>query len=158
MTLTTRKPTGKPSDFGDPRLPPRFWSKVKTSDSGCWEWQASLTAGGYGQYYPRKGDPQRAHRITYTVLVADIPDGLVIDHLCRNPLCCNPVHLEPVTSRENTIRGIGFAARYAAATHCPHGHPYAGANLRIRRCGRRACRECERIRVREQHARRREAS
>lgn len=81
-------------------------------------------------------------------------DG-ILDHLCRNRICCNPDHVEPVTNRENIVRGVGFAATHAAATHCPTGHPYSGENLRIRPCGRRSCRECERRRNRVARERRR---
>lgn len=128
--------------FGDERLPVRFWAKVRRSEAGCWEWQASLTAGGYGQYYPTKRMPRRAHRVAYEALVAAVPAGLVLDHLCRNRVCCNPAHLEPVTQWENTLRGDSPIAAHAAVTHCPAGHPYSGDNLRIRRSGRRACRAC----------------
>lgn len=151
--LVTRRPS-----VGDPRLPERFWSKVQTDDSGCWLWTASLTNGGYGQYYPAKNEPRRAHRIAYEVLVGPIPVGLVIDHLCRIRRCCNPAHLEPVTHRENTLRGESFVAAYSTTTHCPQGHPYSGTNLRIRPSGRRSCRECERIRVRAQRASHKESS
>ncbi|WP_420886671.1 HNH endonuclease signature motif containing protein [Brachybacterium muris] len=149
MSLRTRKPTL----LGDERLPVRFWEKVSLIESGCWEWTASLTAGGYGQYYPRKDQPRRAHRVAYEALVGAVPSGLQLDHLCRNRACCNPSHVEPVTSRENTMRGENFAAKHAAATHCPHGHPYSGDNLRIRPCGRRACRACHRRRAAERRAR-----
>lgn len=152
MTVRTRRPSGKPA-FGDPRLPARFWAKVVVTESGCWEWQASLTAGGYGQFYPKKSLPRRAHRVAYEALVGPIPEGLQLDHLCRTRRCCNPSHVEPVTSRENTMRGQNFAARHAAATHCPANHPYDGDNLRVRPTGRRACRECERQRVRAARAR-----
>lgn len=154
--MQTRKPTGKPS-YGDPRLPARFWDKVRVELTGCWTWQAYVTASGYGQFYPTKNQPRRAHRVAYEVLVGPIPDGLQLDHLCRVRACCNPEHLEPVTHRVNTLRGVGFAARHAAATECPKGHPYSGSNLRIRPSGRRACRECERIRVRAQRSNQKEA-
>jgi hypothetical protein len=47
----------------------------------------------------------RAHRFAYELLVGPIPEGLVIDHLCRNRRCVNPAHLEPVTAEENWRRG-----------------------------------------------------
>lgn len=77
-----------------------FWSRVDTSGD-CWEWLGSKEAAGYGKW---RG--WRVHRYSYTEFVGPIPDGLVIDHLCRNKGCVNPDHLEPVTIRENTIRGV----------------------------------------------------
>jgi len=46
-----------------------------------------------------------AHRVSYEVFVGPIPDGMIIDHLCRNRACILPTHLEPVTHAENTRRG-----------------------------------------------------
>src|SRR5690606_21110712 len=91
--------------FGDARLPDRFWEKVLDHPaSGCWEWQAARDQKGYGRFR-WKGFTRRAHRVAYEELVAPVPDGLQLDHLCRNPFCCAPWHLEPVTPRENTLRG-----------------------------------------------------
>lgn len=75
-----------------------------------------------------------------------IPDDLQLDHLCRNRLCVNPSHLEPVTCRENVLRGNGRCAANAKKTHCPRGHAYAGANLLIGTKGERCCRKCASIR------------
>lgn len=96
-----------------------------------------------------------AHRVVYEELVGPIPDGLMLDHLCRVRHCVNPEHLEPVTNRENVLRGEGHSAKAARATHCLKGHPYAGENLRILSNGWRRCRAChrerERIRARLVH-------
>jgi hypothetical protein len=132
----------------DQRLPERFWSKVSVNDStGCWEWAAGRGRNGYGRF--RWGDATRyAHRVAYEELVGPVPLGLQLDHLCRVTHCCNPAHLEPVTPRENTLRGV---ARFVnlSKTACPAGHEYSSENTYMHK-GSRYCRECGR-----QHARRR---
>ena len=101
---------------------------------------------GYGvRYY--QGRQQRAHRISYEMAVGPIPDGLVIDHLCRNRACIRPGHLEAVTQRENILRGAAPSAAYAVATHCKSGHPLSGDNLILRssrKSGGRECQACKR--------------
>jgi hypothetical protein len=82
----------------------RFWSKVDARGV-CWEWTGWRDKDGYGGC----GDG-RAHRVAWTKLVGPVPEGLVLDHLCRNPPCVNPDHLEPVTPKVNTARGRTAAA------------------------------------------------
>ena len=120
--------------------PERFWSKVDRSGE-CWVWTAKRRRDGYGHF--RAGvRTVYAHRWAYEALVGQIPDGLTLDHICRNRACVNPKHLEPVTHRENILRGISPPAVQARRTHCPKGHPYSGENLRIRSNGYRQCRIC----------------
>ncbi|MEU7163131.1 HNH endonuclease signature motif containing protein [Streptomyces morookaense] len=125
----------------------RFLSKVGDTGAGCWEWAGTRTLQGYGQFW-LDGRNQYAHRIAYEVVVAPIPDGLVIDHLCRNRACVNPGHLEPVTNRTNLLRGVGFAAAKARQTHCIRGHRFDTANTRRATNGTRKCRACDRERHR----------
>lgn len=120
----------------------KFWANVDRSDpSVCWEWTGTRSAKGYGVF-----SGVRAHRAAYELLVGPIPAGLTIDHLCRNRACINPAHLEPVTNRENILRGESPSAIHARASHCPKGHQYDGANTWTDRRGWRTCRECRRDR------------
>jgi hypothetical protein len=129
----------------------RFWAHVDKG-SDCWLWTASCAGGtGYGQIYA-DGRPQLAHRFAYELLVGPIPDGLVIDHLCRNRACVNPAHMEPVTQRENILRGTGASARAARKTHCPQGHAYDSENTAIKSDGTRRCKTCHRDRERVRKA------
>lgn len=127
----------------------RFWSKCeKTIAAVCWEWQAASNVAGYGQFV-FEGRLCMAHRVAYVLSVGPIPEGLQIDHLCRNVRCVNPSHLEPVTPKENVARSTTAAvarARQLAKTHCPHGHAYDEANTYVGKKGERHCRSCGRLR------------
>lgn len=118
----------------------RFWAKVDKSGD-CWEWTAFLTPDGYGRF-GLDGAIVAAHRTAYELVVGPIPDGLQIDHLCRNRKCVNPDHLEPVTQLENARRGF-----WATKTHCKHGHEFTPENTYIRPTGARQCRTCNRAAV-----------
>jgi len=107
----------------------------------CWMWQGSTKPGGYGTI-DIAGKTSNAHRVAYEAFVGPIPAGLSIDHLCRTPACVNPEHLEPVSQRENVLRGVGPAAVNAAKTHCPQGHEYSPANTIIRPGRARRCKKC----------------
>jgi hypothetical protein len=111
--------------------------------SSCWAWSGHIDRFGYGKVGFRGGH-WLAHRAVYTAVIGDIPDGLTLDHTCRNRSCVNPAHLEPVTRRENTLRGIGPAAQNARKTHCPHGHSYDEKNTRLGPDKKRYCRSCNR--------------
>lgn len=123
----------------------RFWGKVEKTSS-CWLWTAARTDG-----YGRLGN-EYAHRVAYRMLVGPIPLGLQLDHLCRVRHCVNPAHLEPVTQRENVLRGETIVARNAVKTHCPHGHPLSGHNLRLFN-GHRSCKLCNASSARRYRAR-----
>lgn len=116
----------------------RFLAKVAPDEGGCWIWIGTTDRDGYGIFGEGTIVPgsvtRRAHRISYTHFVGAIPDGLVIDHLCRVHSCVNPNHLEPVTIKENLNRGIwngptGDAHWNAQKTHCVNGHEFIPRNV-----------------------------
>lgn len=115
----------------------------------CWIWTASIV-NGYGQFR-YQGKMRRAHRLAYTLLVGDIPEGLEPDHLCRVRACVSPQHLEPVTHQENMRRGLE-----AQKPKCRQGHLLTGNNVRFYERkpgqGQRICRKCTVIRVRKYRA------
>lgn len=106
----------------------------------CWEWRGSMYRDGYGRW--RAGGRSRAaHIVSWESVFGPVPEGLDLDHLCRNRGCVRPSHLEPVTRQVNLLRGRTIAAAHAAKTHCPKGHPYSEENTY--RCrGIRQCRTC----------------
>jgi hypothetical protein len=134
--------------FGDTRLPERFWSKVEPEPvNGCWIWVAAMTSGygsiGIGSRTDGSRRRELAHRLSYKQLIGPVPEGLELDHLCRNRACVNPAHLEAVTHRENVLRGASLNAFNAKKTHCKHGHPFSPENTYVRKdTGSRMCREC----------------
>lgn len=143
----------------------RFWSKVdKRGPEECWPWVGSSnkpspkSLNDYGSFYFGKRN-HKSYRISYMIHHGAIPDGMVIDHLCRNKSCVNPAHLEAVTNRENVLRGVGLTAQNAKKSHCASGHPLSGENLAIIRHERnggyehRYCRMCNRLSRRASEAR-----
>lgn len=116
-------------------------------ENGCWNWLGQSRSHGYG-YFWADGKWQKACRWLYSQVIGPVPEGLHLDHLCRNRLCVNPFHLEPVSPGENTRRGALFDVlriRWAAITHCPKGHAYSGDNLHMYG-NKRRCRACDRLR------------
>jgi hypothetical protein len=136
----------------------RFWVKVdKRGPDECWPWRGAQGAGGYGTIRRAGGGNAPAHRIAYELFVGPIPVGLDIDHTCHDPETCaggdgcphrgcvNPAHLEPLTHRENVLRGNTIGRINAAKTHCKRGHPLSGDNLYLRPDGGRQCKACTRM-------------
>lgn len=121
-----------------------FWSRVDQSD-GCWEWTGSRNQKGYGQA-TLNGRRTGAHRVAWLRSGRTIPDGLQLDHLCRNRACVNPDHLEVVDNRTNVLRGRTLPARNIQKTHCIRGHAYSEENTLRRKDGSRVCRMCLSIR------------
>lgn len=130
---------------------------VVDTATGCWNWTGAVNwkRGGYGTVTLTGRKTTSAHRLTYELVVGEIPTGLDLDHLCRNRLCVNPKHLEPVTRRENLLRGQGATAINAAKTHCPQGHEYSPENTYVHPgTNNRRCRTCNAESVHRMRARR----
>jgi hypothetical protein len=122
----------------------RFWKKVRKTAT-CWLWTSNLDKDGYGTFWVgQSARARRAHRVAYELEVGAIPDGLQLDHACRNPTCVRPSHLEPVTCKENlrrspwTINTIN-----GTKTHCKRGHEFTPENTGRQKNGR-YCRACAR--------------
>ena len=150
---------------GDGRSRPimeRFWAKVDkngpvhpTLGTRCHLWTGSIDRGGYGHFWGPQGKLVGPHRFAWELKHGPVPTGLQLDHLCRVRACVNDEHLEPVTNRENGLRGICGevnAARQRAKTHCPAKHLYDEANTSLWK-GKRKCRTCDRDRHRMRYQR-----
>jgi hypothetical protein len=128
-------------------VPQRFWAKIRI-DGDCWIWTAFKDHYGYGRFKVggHHGKPVSAHRYAYEKLVGAIPEGLVIDHLCRNRACVNPAHMEPVSNEENKQRGYPYrqiGAAYHKTRPCPKNHDLSELAVKP---GSRRCKACERER------------
>jgi HNH endonuclease len=123
----------------------------------CIEYQASINEKGYGVIQV-KGRRMFAHRLSYVLCHGPVPHGKELDHLCRNRACINPDHLEPVTRRENILRGIAPSAINARRTHCTRGHELTPENTYHPPCepNSRFCRACRLLRRPHYNQQRRE--
>jgi hypothetical protein len=122
--------------------PESILAGVLQPEEGCWTGTQKARYDGYvavscgGKYY-------YLHRLVWeTTKGQAIPEGMELDHLCRNRACCNPAHLEPVTGKVNTLRSEGVTAVNARKATCDMGHPLIASNLYRRPNGGRRCRFC----------------
>lgn len=126
----------------------RILFRIKRAKS-CWVWEGSTDSGGYGTININ-GKTRGAHRVSYEAFVGEVPKGLELDHLCRNHACVNPKHLDPVTHKENSLRGIGPIPRNARKKRCKRGHLFTKKNTRYFQQSKngvgRSCRKCARLR------------
>lgn len=121
-------------------------NRTEVVDNGCIVWRGPLR-NGYGVLLG-----MNAHRLAYIHNVGPIPEGLVLDHLCRNRACVNHLHLEPVTQRENVMRGVNVTALNARKTHCVNGHEFTSENTWLENGSKRRCRRCAANRARRRAA------
>lgn len=128
-------------------IPWRLENYTHEEDRGyetpCRIWDRYTNPNGYGQIGVEKR-VYLVHRVAYEHFVGPIPEGLGLDHLCRQPACCNPAHLEPVTQRVNNHRGYGATGLNLRKTHCIRGHEFTPENTYEppKRPGQRYCRTC----------------
>lgn len=118
--------------------------QINTDD--CWLYAGPRNADQYGIYAIKTDEGKyrhrMAHRLFYELYRGKIPEGLVIDHLCRVRHCVNPEHMEPVTNRVNILRGMSKQAINNRKTHCKYGHSLAVDNIYRRENGWRRCKQC----------------
>lgn len=137
-----------------------FWARVDKNgpsiktrpDLGpCWLWTGRLEIGGYGLFGYRNGVAQRVHRTAWEQANGHpVPADKELDHLCHtfdldcrggtgdlHRRCLNPRHLEPVTHRENTMRGVT-----GRMETCSAGHPLVVVGYSRNGHPRRDCLEC----------------
>ncbi len=132
----------------------RFWAKVdKTAKAPCWIWTGWMNSEGYGRMWLNRHHNRRAHKIAYEQEHGAVPEGLVLDHLCRNRRCVNPNHLEPVSPYENVSRSPLYNGN---KTHCTNGHLFTEASTywypRKYGAKSRVCRTCRRERLQKYRA------
>lgn len=133
-------------------LEDRFWTRVLPEpNSGCWLWVGAYRDSGnkgYGRLYVGR-KLRYAHAVAWELYRGAIPEGMEIDHLCRNEICVNPQHLEPVPHTVNLARGYGPPAVNSRKTHCKRGHEFTVENTMwiTTRPGKRdrRCRTCVQI-------------
>lgn len=119
----------------------RFREKVVfDNETGCWLWNGAKKESGYGTFFD--GKVVTAHRWSYAYHIGPIPAGKHLDHLCRVRNCVNPLHMEPVTKKENDLRGQSPLAINARKTHCDNGHEFTPENTYVYPGGGRKCRRC----------------
>jgi hypothetical protein len=120
----------------------RITRNVLVNANGCWVWTKYRDRNGYGRLYVGNR-VVLAHRFAYEAFIGPVPNGLPLDHLCRNRACCNPRHADPVPQVQNLHRSPETVNTInAAKTACPRDHPYDSVNTYVDSTGARHCRAC----------------
>lgn len=134
----------------------RFAEKWREDENGCHVWTAAKISNGYGYFH--LGTGRLAHRVAWEWANGPVPEGEQLDHLCRNRACVNVKHLEPVTCRENVLRGVGVSALNSKKTQCPRGHAFSEkVKVRNGKPASRQCLECNRVSASALRQRRKQA-
>jgi hypothetical protein len=132
----------------------RMLRKIVRQENGCWLWAGSKWPDGYGRVYLNQ-IAKPAHKVLYELVNGVIPEGLVTDHICHTKdnsckggkqclhrQCVNPAHIEPVTNKENVLRGNGLSALNAQKTVCKRGHEFAPQTDFYKKINQRRCNQC----------------
>jgi hypothetical protein len=152
-----------PADYA-PKVAARIRTRSQETPTGCIEWSGTVKNDGYGKIKLRHGGRTRTtgpHRAAWLSMVGPIPEGLQIDHLCRNRLCVNINHLEVVTCSVNVSRADHSGKKGRSGTiagqqiHSCGKHGRDDGYLRTQRDGytRWECRICRRARMQAYRAR-----
>lgn len=128
---------------------------IEDPRTGCHLWTGGVNQDGYG-LLERGGKSMMAHRWYWIQFRGPIPEGMQLDHLCRNHRCVNPDHLEIVTNRENVMRGESPHVVLSRLNHCKRGHEFTSENTIQKSGGGRQCRTCQ-YEARRRYERRRRA-
>lgn len=135
--------------------------RIQPQANGCWWYPSVVNQRGYAA--TRIGWPvtkgASIHRLSWIYYKGDIPEGMVIDHLCHDVntceggttcehrRCVNPDHLQLVTAPVNnakTVRVLKFR------THCKNGHELKDNTYKYatRQGVRFACHTCKKEQTR----------
>jgi HNH endonuclease len=141
----------QPIAYCDPAQ--RFLRRLCIQPNGCWRLRGSETPSGYGRIRLRGagGKLVAAHVFAYEIKYGSVPEGMELDHTCRNRWCCHPDHVEPVTHRTNVLRGAAPMAQIHNSGHCTRGHRFNEENTYFYKHGSRKgrvafCKVCKRER------------
>lgn len=121
---------------------------------GCWEWTGPTTDKGYARISQSKTSWVLGHRLFFEIFRGKVPDGLDLDHLCRNRNCINPSHLEPVSRRENVMRGRSPFILAHHSGSCVRGHQMTPDNTYISPKGQKHCKACRQMREKKRQDKR----